>query len=228
MAVVGFGVGSHCGCCLSVERWFGLATSGLDVAGLVSGVLLGVCWGCVEGVGQVAFDPADRVFAGPGVDVGVGEHLVAVGCDRRGGRLSIVRPRRMPSAAVSAMVVTFLGWWAWTASFFCLLATEIPTGTRAAGGQGPGARLFSEKAAASECGMKNLASHQAKRSAAAALPAAGRRSKSKGQKTKAVRWCIKSCLTSVGVAARGFLFHPRPRRTPHLLPLHRHWLRHPP
>ena len=90
------------------------------------------------------------------------------------------------------MVVTFLGWWAWTARFFCLLANEIPTGARAAGGQGPGARLFSEQAAASECGMKNLASHQAKRSAAAALPAAGRRSKSKGQKTKAARWCIKS------------------------------------
>ena len=49
--------------------------------------------------------------------------------------------------------------------------------------------------------------------------------KSKGQKTKAVRWCIKSCLTSAGVAARGFLFHPRPRRTPHLLPLDRRWLR---
>jgi hypothetical protein len=95
----------------------------------------------------------------------------------------------------------------------------------AAGGQGPGARLFSEQAAANECGMKNLASHQAKRSAAAALPAADRRSKSKGQKTKAARWCIKSCLTSAGVAARGFLFHPRPRRTPHLLPHHRHWLR---
>ena len=51
--------------------------------------------------------------------------------------------------------------------------------------------------------MKNLASHQAKRSAAAALPAAGRRSKSKGQKTKAVRWCIKSCVASAGVALVG-------------------------
>jgi hypothetical protein len=73
----------------------------------------------------------------------------------------------------SVMVVTSLGWWAWTACFFCLLATEIPTGTRATRAQGPGARLFSEQAAASECGMKNLASHQAKRSAAAALPAPG-------------------------------------------------------
>ena len=118
------------------------------------------------------------------------------------------------SGGGSVMVVTSLGWWAWTACFFCLLATEIPTGTRAARAQGPGARLFSEQAAASECGMKNLASHQAKRSAAAALPGTGRRSKSKGQKTKVARWCIKSCLTSAGVAARGFLFHPRPRRTP--------------
>ena len=62
------------------------------------------------------------------------------------------------------MVVTFLGWWAWTACLSCLLATEIPTGTRAVGGQGPGARLFSEQVAASECRMKNLASDQAKRS----------------------------------------------------------------
>ena len=78
------------------------------------------------------------------------------------------------SGGGSVMVVTSLGWWAWTACFFCLLATEIPTGTRVARAQGPGARLFSEQAAASECGMKNLASHQAKRSAAAALPAPGR------------------------------------------------------
>ena len=78
------------------------------------------------------------------------------------------------SGGGSVMVVTSLGWWAWTACFFCLLATEIPTGTRATRAQGPGARLFSEQAAASECGMKNLASHQAKRSAAAALPAPGR------------------------------------------------------
>ena len=72
----------------------------------------------------------------------------------------------------AAMVVTFLGWWALTACLSCLLATEIPTGTRAVGGQAPGARLFSEQGAASECGMKNLASLQVKRSAAAALPVA--------------------------------------------------------
>jgi hypothetical protein len=36
----------------------------------------------------------------------------------------------------------------------------------------------------------------------------------------------QSC--GAGATARGFLFDPRPRRTPHLMPLHRHWLRHPP
>jgi hypothetical protein len=105
-------------------------------------------------------------------------------------------PNALNGGGAAAMVVTSLGWCAWTARFFCPLANEIPIGMWAAGGQGPGARLFSEQAAASECGMKNLASHRAKRSAAAALPAAGRRSKSKGQKTRAAHWCmlVGSCF----------------------------------
>ena len=55
-------------------------------------------------------------------------------------------------------MVTFLGWSAWIACLFCVLATDISTDTGAAGGQGPGARLFSEQVAASECRMKKLAS----------------------------------------------------------------------
>ena len=64
-----------------------------------------------------------------------------------------------PQRRFPVMVVTFPGWRAWTPCFFCVLANDIPTGARAAGGQGPGARLFSKQVAAKECGMKNLASH---------------------------------------------------------------------
>jgi hypothetical protein len=49
----------------------------------------------------------------------------------------------------SVMVVTFLGWWTWTACFFCLLATEIPTGRRSRGRARPGRKIV-QRASGSE------------------------------------------------------------------------------
>jgi hypothetical protein len=113
----------------------------------------------------------------------------------------------VPSTAMacggSVMVVTFLGWWTWTACFFCLLATEIPTGRRSRGRARPGRKIV-QRASGSERVRDEEScepSGQAQRSRG--LARSGPPVKIEGPEDKSSSLVHQELLTSAGVAARG-------------------------
>jgi hypothetical protein len=99
--------------------------------------------------------------------------------------------------------VTFLGWWTWTACFFCLLATEIPTGRRSRGRARPGRKIV-QRASGSERVRDEEScepSGQAQRSRG--LARSGPPVKIEGPEDKSSSLVHQELLTSAGVAARG-------------------------